>query len=305
MAIRALLPCFVGALGLPVSPAYEVGIVQIPNMASALVLAATLLAALPAVAAETPPKQASDSADPLHVAPIEAERIHPTPAPPSLVVPWIPGTQGIPGTQAFVLEYHPMSADGALIVPAPMVLHVPRGYTSAGILPGLFNGQSLMVPALYPSFAPAAPAQDRCGKAWCGDELSANVQLAPDAPRRTQTGSVQNEMEASPLAENRAMIFQALPAPSGYEEAFSASREAAPNQLRCHTEFLVCRDRHDEQQLGQCGLESASPTCLFRSFDPKTHILMLHSMPITLPPQRQAIEDGLRALVIGWQAGSQ
>ena len=280
------------------SQAYEVGMVRVPDMMPALVLAATFLVALPTVAAETSPKQAPDSADPPHVAPIEAERTRPA-AIPDLVVP------SVPGTQTYVLEYHLTFTDDASKVPGPVVLHVPHGYTSAGKLPGLFNGRSLMLLALYPSFAPPTPAKDRCGKAWCGDEISAAIQLAPDAPRRTHTGSVQSEMEASPLAENGATIFQTLPAPSGYEEAFTASRAATPNQPRFYTGFFVYRDEHGEQQLGQCGLESANPTCLFRSFDPKTHILTLYDLPMTLLPQRQTIENGVRALVSGWQTGGQ
>lgn len=252
------------------------------------VFAAAFLATLPAVAAKPPSAGVPDN-------------VAGTSAPAQATAE--PGRfSAASGTRGYTLRYRAGPSDALTQVPGPVVLYVPHGYAPIREMFGPAEGPGLTLLTLYPSFGPATPGAGRCGIALCGDEISAALQVAPDPPQGARTGSLRDEGKPSLLAQDGSTVFQDVPAPFGYEEAFTASRAATASQSRLHTEYFAYHDGRGELQLGQCDLASANPTCLFRSFDPETHIWMLYDLPMTLLPQRQAIESGLRTLVGGWMA---
>lgn len=187
----------------------------------------------------------------------------------------------------------------------PVLLHVPEGY---GKVPEPFRGHDLPLyrwQAVLPSFGPAAPAPERCGKPQCGDEVGGVVQVAPGLPQRSVTGSVKSEVEASEEVTKGRMTVEALPPPPGYEEALKLFRKPV-SPARAYTgvnlELLVYRDADGRRQLGQCRPGEQVPTCAFRTFEPAAHLLITYDFPMAMLAQRAEIEAGVRKLVMGWVA---
>lgn len=263
--------------------------------ASALfvVLAEASFAASPVAAAQLPLERVPDSPDSLlRVAPIEPERIRPPPTS-GLAVP------SVPGRQTFVLRYRPTPSEDPSKIPGPVVLHVPDEYDRFRAH-GPVEVWDLLFLLLHPSLKPATPAERRCGQNWCGDEMTVLVQLGPDSSPRTPTGSVRDWFTTTFLARDGIVAYETVPAPPGYEEAFTATHTFKPD--RPNSMYLVYRDERGGRRIGLCYLDVLSPNCQFQMFDPEMHLQTLYTFPTTLLPQRQAIEDGLRGLVGGWRA---
>lgn len=264
-----------------------------PHRALFLALAAAFLAALPASAAEASLERVPGSPDPvLRLTPIEPERIRPPPTP-GLVVP------SVSGRRTFVLRYGSDMPQDPAKRPGSLVLHVPHEYARVRA-DGPVEVWSLALWLLHPSLRPATPGQGRCAQHWCGDEISVLLRLVPSPQPSAASADMRSRFAAGFLAKNGTMTYETAPAPPGYEEAFTRTRTVQPD--RPYELFLVHRDERDEQQIGRCNLDAPYPGCEFHYFDPRTNLLVTYEFQMTLLPQRQAIEDGLRGLVGGWQA---
>lgn len=259
------------------------------HRALSLASAAALFAASPASAAELPLERVPDSPDPvLRLTPIEPERIRPPPTP-GLVVP------SVPERQTIVLRYGSNVPEDPAKRPGPLVLHIPPEYARVRAN-GPVEVWSLVLWLLHPSLKPATPGQGRCAQHWCGDEVSVLLQLLP--PPWPHAASI--DVRGRFAAGNGLMTFETVPAPPGYEEAFTGTETIRPD--RPSKLFLVYRDERDEQQVGRCDLAVPRPGCDFRFFDPRTNLDISYTFRMILLPQRQAIADGLRGLVGSWQA---
>lgn len=202
----------------------------------------------------------------------------------------------------YTLQYQPRPADDPARLPAPVTLLIAPHYAIAIELFGEATGTELKLVTTYPSFGrPKLP--EACEGSRCEDPVLVTLRLAPDVPRQAHAGSVQSEVETLLRDGGDVTTLQAVPAPPGYEEAFTRAWPGSePGQA--FEKYLIYRDERGSQQSGHCSLESGSrpSRCEFSWLDPRSHLLVSYDFPMPLLSQRQAIEDGVRALIDGWQA---
>lgn len=275
---------------------------RVLNRTLILALVMELVATVPTIAVEPPPEHAPSSAEPpLRVAPFGSERTRPAQ----------PGRQnGLlpPDVWVFELRYLgvgvvQLGVDPKISTtppdPDPVELHIPRGYSPILDRTQVSYGFGVRLLVSYPSFKPST-----CDKIRCGDEVSAVFGLEPDRPARATMGSLRSDIEAGWWVKEKGRTLQAVPVPPGFEEAFIVEDSATSPGERMSTKFLAYRDERGELQDGHCDLKAANLECEFETSVPGTHIAMTYSVPVTLLPQRQTIENGLHALVSGWLVGA-
>ena len=188
-------------------------------------------------------------------------------------------------------------------VQAPWLLRIPEDYVPALAAMHKTEGTEFSLLALYPSFGAFVAGAQRCGQVMCGDEVGATVRLRSEPPAQRDVRATRATMQANQQEVERGTVFEDMPVPPGYEQAFRVTKAALPGRAytASRVEYLVYADVSGQARLIACNAQGTGGSCRTESFDPASGIALTLTLPRGALDKRDEVDQKTRALVGSWR----